>query len=63
MFLFVRAQDVAKDLGVLWDSQMTTTNQIANMCKISILYLRSIMKIRKYLSTTAQSPFVYDQQI
>ncbi len=51
--IIVGSQDVAKDLGVLWDSQMTIISQIANVCKTSTLHLRNIMKIRKYLSTTA----------
>ncbi len=51
--IIVRSQDVAKDLGVLWDSQMTMISQIADVCKTSTLDLRNIMNIRKYLSTTA----------
>ncbi len=42
--VIVRSQDVAKDLGVLWDSQMTMISQIANVCKTSTLHLRNIMK-------------------
>ncbi len=49
----------AKDLGVLWSSQITMISQIANVCKISTLHLRNIMNIRKYLSTTALKCIVH----
>ena len=32
--IIVMPQDVAKDLGVLWDTQMTMVNQIAKVCNI-----------------------------
>ena len=47
----VRSHDVAKDLGVLWDSQMTMISQIAKVYNTFILHLRNIMKLRTYLST------------
>ena len=59
-----RSQDVAKHLGVLWDSQTTMINQIANVCKTSILHLRNIMKIKKvffHYSLKVPSSFVCDQ--
>ncbi len=37
--IFVRAQYVSKDLGVLWDSQKTMAKQIAKVCKTSAVHL------------------------
>ena len=42
--IIVRSQDVAKDIGVFWDSQMMMISQIANVCKTFILHLRNIIK-------------------
>ena len=62
--IIVRSQDVAKDLGVLWDFQMTMISQIANVCKTCTLNLRNIMKITKiriHYSVEVHSPFDRDQ--
>ncbi len=49
----------AKNLGVLWDSQMTMADQTAKGCKTSTLHLQNIIKIRKYLLATVLKCLVH----
>ena len=45
--------DSVKNLGVIFDSNMTFGKNMTQLCKISFYHIRNLKRIRKYLSLTA----------
>ena len=49
----------AKNIGVIFDNQMTLSNQISNVCRSSHFQLRSIGAIRKHLTSDACKTLIH----
>ena len=44
-----KASDNVRDLGIIWDSNLSMVAHVNNVCKSAFFHLRSIAKIKKYL--------------
>ena len=49
----IKSCDNVRNLGVIFDSNVTMENQVNNICKTSFYYIRLLGKLRKFLSKDA----------
>jgi hypothetical protein len=49
----IKSCDNVRNLGVVFDSNVTMENQVNNICKASFYYIRLLGKLRKFLSKDA----------
>ena len=57
--VYVSSQYSARNLGVIFDSSLNMKSHISNICKTSYSYIRSIRKIRKFLSRSDAEKLVH----
>ena len=46
----IRASMFARNIGVIFDSHMTSEHRVSNVCKTFFSHIRNVARIRKYLS-------------